>query len=106
MQLERLPSALRTVVNQFARLPGLGPKSALRIALILLSQPEESTRALARSILELRDSLSVCRQCGSLSENDPCSICSDPRRNDDQLCLVADWDALLTIDEAGFYHGK
>ena len=98
MQVEKLPHALRLVVDQLARLPGLGPKSALRIALTLLNQPEESTRSLGRSILDLRDALSLCRQCGSISEADPCPICADPRRSDDQLCLVADWDALLTID--------
>ncbi len=104
--MDKLPHALRIVVDQLARLPGLGPKSALRIALTLLNQPEETTRSLGRSILELRDSLSLCRYCGSISETDPCPICSDPRRSDEQLCLVADWDALLTIDEAGFYSGK
>ncbi len=104
--MDKLPHALRIVVDQLARLPGLGPKSALRIALTLLNQPEETTRSLGRSILELRDSLSLCRHCGSISETDPCPICADPRRSDEQLCLVADWDALLTIDEAGFYSGK
>ncbi len=104
--MDKLPHALRIVVDQLARLPGLGPKSALRIALTLLNQPEETTRTLGRSILELRDSLSLCRLCGSISETDPCQICSDPGRSEEQLCLVADWDALLTIDEAGFYSGK
>ncbi|MFW6054271.1 MAG: recombination mediator RecR [Thermodesulfobacteriota bacterium] len=104
--MEKLPHALRAVVDQFSRLPGLGPKSALRIALILLQQPEDRTRNLGTAILRLRESLTLCSQCGSISETDPCVICSDPRRTDDRLCLVADWDALLTIDEAGFYQGK
>ncbi|MCF8038115.1 MAG: recombination mediator RecR [Desulfohalobiaceae bacterium] len=104
--MEKLPHALRAVVDQFSRLPGLGPKSALRIALILLQQPEDRTRNLGNAILRLRESLTLCSQCGSISETDPCVICSDARRSEDRLCLVADWDALLTIDEAGFYQGK
>lgn len=106
MHVEKLPLALRTVVDHFARLPGLGPKSALRIALTLLHQPEDLAKNLGTSLLRLRESLSLCSQCASISETDPCVICSDPSRTEDRLCLVADWDGLLTIDEAGFYRGK
>jgi len=104
--LDRLPQSLQAVVNRMAELPGVGPKSALRMGLTLLQWPEERVRSLGQSITELRDALCLCSQCGSLSDADPCSICKDPARRDDLVCVVADWDSLLTIDEAGFYRGK
>lgn len=104
--MQKLPEALQTVVDQLADLPGLGPKSALRIGMAFLQWPEEKVRSLGQSITKLRDSLCLCSQCGSLSDEDPCSICSDPARREDLLCLVPDWDSLLTIDQAGFYRGK
>ena len=104
--LDRLPQSLQAVVNRLGELPGVGRKSALRMGLTLLQWPEEKVRSLGQSILELRDALCLCSQCGSLSDADPCAICSDPARRDDLVCVVADWDSLLTIDEAGFYRGK
>ncbi|WP_027369603.1 recombination mediator RecR [Desulfovermiculus halophilus] len=104
--MDRLPQALQTLVDQLAALPGVGRKSALRIGLTLLSWPEEKARGLGRAICDLRSQLCVCSQCRSLTETDPCPVCSDPRRDDGLLCVVADWDSLLAIDEAGFYQGK
>ena len=104
--MQKLPRALQTVVDRLAKLPGVGPKSALRMGLTLLNWPEDQVRNLGDSIQTLRDSVCLCSQCGCPSDEEPCSICSDPSRREDLLCLVSDWDALLTIDEAGFYKGK
>jgi len=104
--VQKLPRALQTVVDRLAKLPGVGPKSALRMGLTLLNWPEDQVRNLGDSIQTLRDSVCLCSQCGCPSDEEPCSICSDPSRREDLLCLVSDWDALLTIDEAGFYKGK
>lgn len=103
---EQLPEALRTVVDQLAKLPGLGPKSALRAALELLKWPKPKARALGQSILDLREKLFFCERCASLSDCNPCCICADPGRDDSQLMVVAEWDSLLTIEEGGFYKGK
>ncbi|MFW6325473.1 MAG: recombination mediator RecR, partial [Desulfovermiculus sp.] len=83
-----------------------GPKSALRIGLTLLNWPEEKARGLGQAIYELRSNLCLCSRCRSLTESDPCPVCSDPSRDEHVLCVVADWDSLLAIDEAGFYRGK
>ncbi len=104
--MQKLPRALQTVVDRLSKLPGVGPKSALRMGLTLLNWPEDQVRNLGHSIQTLRDSVCLCSQCGCPSDEEPCSICSDPSRREDLLCLVSDWDALLTIDEAGFYKGK
>ncbi|MFP4034360.1 MAG: recombination mediator RecR [Desulfovermiculus sp.] len=104
--MERLPRALEALVEQLSALPGIGPKSALRIGLTLLNWPEEKARGLGQAIYELRSNLCLCSRCRSLTESDPCPVCSDPSRDEHVLCVVADWDSLLAIDEAGFYRGK
>ena len=101
--MHKLPEPLQVLVDQIARLPGLGPKSALRCALALLKWPEAETRRLGKGIHDLRDDLHLCAVCGSLAASDPCSICADPVRARDILCLVTDWDSLLTLEEGNFY---
>ena len=102
----RVPEPLRALVEQLARLPGLGPKSAMRVAMTLLKWPEAETRRLGQNIHSLRDSLNLCTRCGGLSATDPCAICSDASRSREMLCVVAEWDSMLTLDEGGFYHGQ
>ncbi|SMP41862.1 recombination mediator RecR [Desulfonatronum lacustre] len=104
--MRELPQTLRDVVDQLAALPGLGPKSALRVALTLLKWPKERTADLGRSILELRDKLCLCGSCAGISDQDPCSICSDPGRSSELLCLVAEWDSMLIMEQSGGYRGK
>ncbi len=101
-----LPQPLHDVVEQLSALPGLGPKSALRMALTLLKWPESRTRELGRSIADLRDALCLCSRCNSLSDADPCPLCADPSRNADMLCLVSEWDSLLALEAGGFYRGQ
>ncbi len=101
-----LPKSLQELVDQFSALPGVGPKSALRMAMTLLKWPEEKTRNLGRSIGELRDSLCICSQCRTLADTDPCSICADPARENGQLCILAEWDSVLNMEDLGHYRGK
>lgn len=102
----RLPPPLRELVDKLRRLPGLGQKSALRIAMQLLAWPESDTRALGENIARLRDALALCSSCGGIASADPCPICADKTRDAHILCVVPEWDSLLTIEEGGFYHGQ
>ncbi|MDR2574649.1 MAG: recombination mediator RecR [Desulfovibrio sp.] len=102
----RAPAPLKALVEQLARLPGMGPKSALRAAMALLKWPESETRRLGSGIYDLRDALHLCSRCGGLTAEDPCAICADAARARDILCLVTEWDSMLTLDEGGFYHGQ
>ena len=104
--MQRLPEPLKAVVDQLSRLPGLGPKSALRCAMAFLKWPEAETRRLGKAVHDLRDNLHLCGQCGGLSDVNPCAVCADPSRSRDTLCLVADWDSMLTLDDGGFYKGQ
>ncbi|MDO5537654.1 MAG: recombination mediator RecR [Desulfovibrionaceae bacterium] len=101
-----LPAALAELVRRLGRLPGMGPKSALRVAMTLLDWPEEQTRELGTSIATLRDRLHLCRRCGGLSSAEVCPLCADPSRRTDMLCLVADWDSQLNLERGGFYNGQ
>lgn len=104
--MQRLPEPLKALVDQLAKLPGLGPKSALRLAMTLLKWPASETRRLGRGIHDLRDNLHLCRRCGALTDCDPCALCTDATRTQDMLCLVSEWDSMLTLEEGGFYRGQ
>lgn len=104
--MQRLPAPLQKIVSQFSALPGVGPKSALRMALTLLKWPPESVRALGRDIAGLRDALHICTRCGSLADADPCHLCTDPTRSAELLCIVAEWDSLIVMEEAGLFKGR
>ena len=77
----------------------------MRVAMTLLKWPEAQTRRLGKGIFELRDSLHLCSRCGALSDSDPCPVCADASRDAAQLCLVAEWDSMLTMEEGNFYRG-
>ncbi len=105
MPSSSLPSPLREAVQRLAQLPGLGPKSALRAALELLTMPKERAQGLGQAIIDLREMLCLCEQCGSLTEHTICAICADPARDRTQLCLVAEWDSLLALENMSIYKG-
>lgn len=104
--MQNLPGPLKDVVDQLSSLPGIGPKSALRIALTLLKMPKEKAGGVGQSILDLRENLCMCDECACLAETSPCAICADPGRDEHELCLVPEWDALLAMEEMGIYRGK
>lgn len=104
--MQNLPAPLRAVVEQLSSLPGIGPKSALRIALTLLKMPRERAAGVGQSIIDLRDNLCMCEECASLAESSPCALCSDPGRDHGQLCLVSEWDALLAMEDMNLFRGR
>ncbi len=104
--MRTLPQPLQIVVDRFSSLPGVGPKSALRMAMALLAWPVEDVRDFGKAVAALRDDLKVCSTCAALTATDPCAICADPARNRDQLCVVAEWDSLLVMEEAGLFKGR
>jgi recombination protein RecR len=103
--MRELPEPLREVADLLARLPGFGPKSALRASITLLKWPESEARRLGESIFSLRSRLSLCGRCGALTMQNPCAICADPGRDQSSLCVVAEWDSMLTLEQGGFYRG-
>jgi recombination protein RecR len=100
-----LPTPLVELVEQLARLPGLGPKSALKVAMTLLEWPRARAESLGEGILRLRERLCLCERCGGLSETPVCPVCADPTRDATLLCLVPQWDAVMLLEETNQYAG-
>ena len=102
------PGPLGALIERLVRLPGIGPKSAQRLAFHLLKVPREEAAALAEAVLELKDKVRACGQCFNISEEDRCSICQDARRDAGLLCVVEEVNDLLAIEKTrefrGLYH--
>tara|TARA_B100000686_G_scaffold354666_1_gene466263 strand:+ start:30660 stop:31277 length:618 start_codon:yes stop_codon:yes gene_type:complete len=96
---------LENAVNEISRLPGIGKRSALRLVLYLLKQPNETTLSLAKSLTELRQEISYCKSCHNLSENPICEICSNNKRNTEVLCIVEDIRDVMAIENTNQYNG-
>ena len=104
--MDYFPPALENLVEQFAKLPGVGRKSAQRLAFHLLDQPEESARAFADAILQSKSSISCCPVCQNLAQGEgPCPICASPRRDHSVICVVADPKDVVAMERAREYQG-
>lgn len=98
------PAPLKRVISNLSRLPGLGEKSATRLALYLLGRPEE-VRELALSLLEMREKIRLCPRCYNFAEKDLCPICADPERDKTLICVVEDPADLAAIEATGVFKG-
>lgn len=103
--MQVLPPALERLIDNLCRLPGIGRKSATRLALNILRQPSGLARELGDSLSSLHSSIQLCSCCFSFSDNDPCSICGDPRRNADTVCVVEQSGDLIAIEKTDSYRG-
>lgn len=104
--MQYFPPALEKLIEQFARLPGVGRKSAQRLAFFLLSLPEEDTSAFADAITDAKASIRCCPICQNLTDSDgPCAICASSRRDSGVICVVADPKDVIAMERAQEYHG-
>lgn len=99
------PEPLQKLIDEFCRFPGIGPKTAQRLSFFLLSRPREEAVSLAKSVIEAKDKLRFCSQCGCLTEKDPCRYCSDPRREQKLFCVVQEPRDVLRLEQTGHYRG-
>jgi recombination protein RecR len=97
---------IQRLILRLARLPGIGEKTATRLAFHILRAPEGQARELAQAILEVREKIRLCSVCCTLTEDDPCAICRDARRDEQTLCVVAQTTDLLAIERSGQYRGR
>ncbi|HEY3864016.1 MAG TPA: recombination mediator RecR [Verrucomicrobiae bacterium] len=100
-----LPEAITTLAEALCRLPGIGPRSAERLALHLVQSPADDVRRLAQAITQAREKIRLCSTCGGLTEADPCAICQDPRRDASTLCVVERPLDVFALEKAGSFHG-
>lgn len=109
MNFSHIPSKyLQKAVSDLARLPGIGQRTALRLALYLLKQDVAFVRSLSQSLLELRENISYCKICHNISDDDICAICSNPTRQHQLVCVVQDVRDVMAIERTqefrGLYH--
>ncbi|HOK07596.1 MAG TPA: recombination mediator RecR [Syntrophales bacterium] len=103
--MSRYAPPLARLIKELARFPGIGEKTAARLANFILHESAEDARRLAESILEVKEKIRLCRVCFNLSEGDVCPVCSDPDRDGTVICVVEDPDALIALEESGTYRG-
>lgn len=96
---------LENAVESLSKLPGIGKKTALRLALHLLNEDDMETEQLADSLLKMKHNIMLCEQCYNISDTKVCSICSNPRRDENTLCVVADMRDVLAIERTASYNG-
>ena len=103
--MQIIPPALEKLIDNLARLPGIGKKTATRLALNILRKPQSQAKDLAESLSTLHDSIQLCSSCFSFSDKDPCNICADPRRHNELLCVVEQSGDLLAVEKTDSYRG-
>ena len=101
-----LPDLLTALAAALGRLPGIGPRSAERLALHLVRADPEFVKALAHLLVQARERIQACQICGALTESQPCAICQDPRRDATTLCVVESPVDILRLEKSGTYQGR
>ena len=101
-----LPEPITSLTAALSKLPGIGPRSAERLALYLVQSKADDVRALAQSLVSSREKIKTCSICGSLTEQEPCAICSDSRRDASLVCVVERPVDIFTFEKGGTFRGK
>ncbi len=101
-----LPEPISALISALSKLPGIGPRSAERIALHLVQTESASVRQLAETILKAREQVQLCAVCGALTESSPCAICVDPRRDASLICVVERPVDIISIEKSATFRGN
>lgn len=102
----RFPASIQKLIEQFQRLPGVGPKTAERLVFFVLRQPKSFLSEFADALQHVHDAVTHCSVCHTISEKDPCTICADTTRDATSLCVVEDAHDLAAIESTNEFHGK
>src|SRR5262249_32433118 len=94
------------LINEFSKLPTIGPKTAARLVFYLLNRPRHEAQSLAEAIVAVKDRVRFCSVCFSLTEADPCTICSDERRDALAVCVVAEAKDVYAVERTGAFKGR
>jgi recombination protein RecR len=104
--MTQITQSVGKLIDEFARLPGIGRKSAERLAYHVLRAPKSEALALADAIRDVRENVHYCRSCYNLAEGELCTICGDPKRDAAQLCIVEQPRDLMALEQAGVFRGQ
>ncbi len=97
---------IRRLVQELSRLPGIGEKTATRLAFHLVRGDRQRVLDLAQALVDVTDKIRLCSVCMNMTEHDPCALCTDPRREPDTICVVATPSDLIAIDRGGHFRGR
>jgi recombination protein RecR len=100
-----LPASLQNLVDQFKRLPGIGAKSAQRLAFHVLKTPREEAERLCDAIREVKDRITYCSTCNNITDTDPCGYCADPARDHRLICVVEEPQNVQVVEKPGGFRG-
>jgi len=101
-----LPASITALIAALSKLPGVGPRSAERIALHLVQTESGTVKQLAEAMVQARERIQFCTTCGALTEKSPCSICDDARRDGSLICIVERAVDILSVEKSGTFRGK
>ena len=101
-----LPEPVSALVAALGRLPGIGPRSAERLALYLVQSEAGQVKQLAQALLDAREKIQLCDTCGALTESQPCALCTDDRRDATILCVVETAVDVINVDKSGAFNGR
>jgi len=97
--------SVEQLVEEFAQLPGIGKKTALRLALFILKMPREKVAAFARALINMKEKVRYCSVCSNITESDPCNICSSAKRNRRIICVVEEPNDVMALEKTNEFHG-
>jgi recombination protein RecR len=97
--------ALQQLIEEFAQLPGVGRKTALRLALYILKRPREEVVKMAKALVDVKDRITSCSTCCNITETDPCSICSSPKRDRTSICVVEEPSDVIALEKTNEFRG-
>ena len=103
--MSALPASLQELVEQLKKLPGVGAKSATRLAFHILRTPREDAERLCQSIRDVKDRVTYCTTCNNITDADPCALCSDPGRDHRIICVVEEPQNVSVVDRSGGFRG-
>jgi recombination protein RecR len=100
------PVAIEKLIEEFAKLPSIGQKTAQRLALYVLNLPEDEVREFSEALVKARGTIRYCSICGNFTDKDPCAICSNPNREKDIICVVEQPKDIMTMEKVKEYNGS
>lgn len=103
--MKGLPDSMKALIQEFAKLPGIGPKSAQRLAFSILTRPGTEAKKLSEAITKCKDTVQFCKLCNNLSDKELCEICSNEARDKSSLCVVAKPNDVISIEKMGRFNG-
>lgn len=103
--MSKFPLSLQNLIDHFSKLPGVGPKTALRFVFYLLKQPKSEVEKFAAALGSVKNIMTTCSICQNFSEKNPCAICGDSRRDHGIICVVAEYQDLPIIENTGIHQG-